>query len=110
MAHEIKPGGAYLAAARWVSSHVAPGSLVAIEEAGLVPYFNEGVQFLDLFGLTDAHLARAPGEPPFGKTDDAYVMSRAPAYALLWADVDAARTIVWAPHDSLMRNRAFEAH
>jgi len=109
-AHTIAPGGAYLVAARWVSAHAAPGSLVAIEEAGLIPYFNENVQFLDLFGLTDTHLARAPGEPPFGKTDDAYVLSRAPDYAVLWANLDSAGTITWAPHAELMQNSAFRAH
>lgn len=107
---DLAGGGPYQSVARWVSAHVPRGSLVAIEEAGKIPYLNENVRFLDLFGLTDTHLARAPGEPPFGKMDDAYVLSRAPAFAVLWVNVDSTGRIVSAPHGSLMENRGFRQH
>lgn len=107
--HRIRPNDAYYDAAQWVRAHVPAGSLVAIEEAGLVPYFNEQDSFLDLFGLTDKHLARAPGEPPFGKHDDSYVLARAPQYAVLWVIRDGAGRLVWAPHSSLLLDPRFRA-
>jgi len=107
--HDIRPNDSYFALAQWLHSHLAPGSLVAIEEAGLVPYFNEQLSFLDLFGLTDKHLARAPGEPPFGKQDNTYVLSRAPRYAVLWIIKDGSGTMTWAPHLSLLEDPRFRA-
>jgi hypothetical protein len=105
----IRPNDAYYAAAQWLHAHLPAGRLVAIEEAGLIPYFNEQLSFLDLFGLTDKHLARAPGEPPFGKQDNAYVLARAPQYAVLWIIRDGSGRMTWAPHLSLLENPEFQA-
>jgi arabinofuranosyltransferase len=102
----VQPEPSYLAAATWLRGHAGAGSLVAIEEAGLIPYYADGLRYLDLFGLTDAHLARAPGQPPFAKEDNAYVLGRRPEYVLLWVNTDAGGT-EFAPHASLLGNPEF---
>jgi hypothetical protein len=80
---------------------------VAIEEAGLIPFYADRLRYLDLFGLTDAHLARAPGQPPFGKEDNAYVLGRRPEYVLLWITTDPRGAPAFAPHGSLLRSPGF---
>lgn len=103
----VEPEPTYHAAARWLRAHAAPGSLVAIEEAGLIPFYADRLRYLDLFGLTDAHLARAPGQPPFGKEDNAYVLGRRPEYVLLWITTDPGGAPLFAPHGSLLNSRGF---
>ena len=74
----------YEALARWLDANAAPGALVAIEEAGLVPYLTPQLRYLDLFGLTDPVIARGTGRPPFDKHDDAYVLSVRPSLVVTW--------------------------
>ena len=102
----VTPEASYRAVASWLQEHVAAGSLVAIEEAGLIPYYADDLRYLDLFGLTDARLARAPGQPPFGKEDNAYVLGRRPDCVLLWEDVHADGAL-FAPHATLLRDPTF---
>jgi hypothetical protein len=103
----VRPEPTYYAAALWLREHATSGSLVAIEEAGLIPYYADQLRYLDLFGLTDRHLARAPGQPPFGKEDNAYVLGRRPGYMLLWIITDANGSMLFAPHGSLLRTPEF---
>ncbi len=66
---------------------VPPDTLMAIHSAGAVPYY-AGLPTIDMWGLTDHHIARAP-VPDFGagmagheRADPAYVFSREPALYL----------------------------
>jgi hypothetical protein len=64
-----------------------PDTLIAIHSAGAVPYY-AGLPTIDMWGLTDHHIARAP-VPDFGqgmagheRGDPAYVFGREPALYL----------------------------
>jgi len=57
-----------------------PDTLLAGEEAGILPYVTE-FRFLDLMGLTDAHLAKQPGAI-HEKSDPDYVLGRGPDLVL----------------------------
>ncbi len=64
-----------------------PDTLVAIHSAGAVPYYSR-LPTIDMWGLTDAHIARAP-VPEFGtglagheRSDPVYVFGRDPALYL----------------------------
>jgi hypothetical protein len=64
-----------------------PDTLMAIHSAGAIPYY-AGLPTIDMWGLTDHHIARAPaptmGEGLAGheKGDPAYVFGREPALYL----------------------------
>jgi hypothetical protein len=81
---------------RLVGEHIArawpPGSLVALNTAGSVPFHAPGLRFIDMLGLNDATIARrevgAPvlerqRLPGHGKGDGLYVLSRAPDFVIL---------------------------
>ncbi len=64
-----------------------PDTLIAIHSAGCIPYYS-GLPTIDMWGLTDAHIARAPA-PELGtgmagheRGDPAYVFGRNPALYL----------------------------
>jgi len=61
---------------------VPPDSLLAGEEAGIIPYYS-GLRFLDMVGIVDAHIARQKGSLHF-KHDVNYVLERRPDYVLLY--------------------------
>jgi hypothetical protein len=61
---------------------VPPDSLLAGEEAGIIPYYS-GLRFLDMVGIVDAHIARRKGRLHF-KHDVNYVLERRPDYILLY--------------------------
>ncbi len=71
----------YYAVARWMQANVPSADLVALGEAGIIPYY-ANVRVLDMFGLMDTHLAHLPGGP-FDKFDVTYVLGRKPQYVLL---------------------------
>jgi arabinofuranosyltransferase len=63
------------------------GSLVAVNSAGATPYYAPDLRFVDMLGLNDAHIARAPAPPvvlPMQRLpghrrgDGGYVLSRRP--------------------------------
>ncbi len=66
----------------WLRKHVPANSLLAGEEAGIIPYYS-GLRFLDLLGIVDAHIAHAKGAM-HKKFDVGYVLSRKPDYILLY--------------------------
>jgi arabinofuranosyltransferase len=74
--------------ARWMRREIHDSGLLAIGEAGVVPYYT-GLPVLDLFGLLDKRIARMPGARHH-KFDTQYVLSRRPEYVLLLARRDAA--------------------
>jgi arabinofuranosyltransferase len=75
--------------ADYLRADAKPDDLVALGEAGLIPYLTD-LPALDLFGLMDPHLARLPGLR-HQKIDNDYVFGRDPAYVVLggckvWSD------------------------
>ena len=64
-----------------------PDTLIAIHSAGCIPYYS-GLPTIDMWGLTDAHIARAPvpgmgvGMAGHERGDPEYVFSRDPAMYL----------------------------
>jgi arabinofuranosyltransferase len=64
----------------WLRTHLEPGSLIAVGPAGAIPYYSR-LPSLDMWGLTDAHIARTPRfrfQPGHDRFDAAYVLSRRP--------------------------------
>lgn len=68
----------------WLHGHEPPGTLIALGAVGAVPYYSR-LPTIDLFGLTDAHIAArdvasiGSGFAGHEKGDGAYVLSRQPA-------------------------------
>lgn len=75
--------GLHFEAARWIQRELPDPALLALGEAGVVPYLTR-FPTLDLFGLTDRHIARQPG-PLHRKFDLDYVLGRRPEYVFLLA-------------------------
>jgi hypothetical protein len=71
-------GGLHFDVARWMKQNVHEPGLLATGEIGVVPYYTK-LPVLDLFGLTDLHLARREGTR-HSKFDLQYVLDRAPKY------------------------------
>ena len=72
----------------WFRDHAAPGASIALVPAGAVPYYSN-LPVIDLLGLNDRTIARAPvarpGAAPAGheRSDAAYVLARRPTYIIL---------------------------
>ncbi|MFN7971558.1 MAG: hypothetical protein U0166_04295 [Acidobacteriota bacterium] len=60
----------------WLQENAAAGSLLAIDDCGMVPYVS-GLRTLDTAGLMDKHIAGVPGRS-LQKVDLSYVVSRQP--------------------------------
>jgi arabinofuranosyltransferase len=71
----------YFGVARWMVREIHEPGLLAIGEAGVVPYYTR-LPVLDFHGLMDLHIARLPGAM-HRKFDAAYVFARRPKYVLL---------------------------
>jgi hypothetical protein len=67
--------------ARELRRIVPPGSVIAMFEAGYIPYFNPQLRILDTSGLMDRAIARMPGRHMF-KMKPEYFLQRAPDYYL----------------------------
>jgi hypothetical protein len=65
----------------WLRAAMPPGTLVATNAAGALPYFS-GLPVVDMLGLTDRHIARRPADRRqwigHEKGDGAYVLARRP--------------------------------
>jgi hypothetical protein len=76
------------AAAKWLDANAPPGSLVASTPAGSIAYYMD-LKVLDMLGLTDIHIARAPvtglggGRAGHERGDGKYVLSRSPDFILM---------------------------
>jgi len=66
----------------WLKDNVPPGSLLAGEEAGIIPFYSQ-LRFLDLLGIVDPHISRQKGAMHL-KHDVNYVLSRNPDYVILY--------------------------
>jgi hypothetical protein len=75
----------YLVIGRWMRVNLDTDGLLAIGEAGAIPYFS-GQPIVDCFGLMDKAIAHMPGATFFDKSDSdeaaAYILSREPKYFL----------------------------
>ncbi len=80
----------------WLREQVPPGTWLATNTAGSVPYFS-GLPTIDMLGLNDSHIAHteAPamgrGKAGHEKADGAYVFSRRPDLVLFGAARGKAR-------------------
>lgn len=72
----------HIAIGLWLKDNIPPNSLLAAEEAGIIPYYSE-LPFLDLLGIVDSHIARQKGAM-HQKHDTEYVLDRRPDYVLIY--------------------------
>jgi arabinofuranosyltransferase len=74
---------------RWLKANVPPGTLIAVDAAGQVPYFS-GLPAIDMFGINDLHIGRlsiptlGEGTPGHEKFDLAYIITRAPRFVVIY--------------------------
>lgn len=84
-------------AAEWLSTHTDRRNLLAVDAAGIMPYFSD-LPTLDMLGLNDLHIAHTStqwlgsGVPGHEKFDPAYVLQREPDYIASWLN-DQGRPI-----------------
>jgi hypothetical protein len=71
----------YFGIARWMRDELRDPGLLAIGEAGIIPYYTQ-LPILDLHGLMDPYIARLPGAL-HRKYDGDYVFRRKPKYVFL---------------------------
>ncbi len=69
----------YYGAGIWLKQNSEPTDLVAIGDIGAIPYIS-GVQVLDCLGLTDAYIAKLPGDFFYEKCDVDYILGDKPGY------------------------------
>lgn len=75
------------AAGRWLGAHVPPGTWIAVNYVGALPYYS-GLPTIDMLGLTDPAIARTPIRgafrfPGHAKGNGASVLDRAPGLILM---------------------------
>jgi hypothetical protein len=94
--------------ARWMRREIREPGLLALGEAGVVPYYT-GLPVLDLFGLTDKHIAHQRGTMHH-KLDVDYAFSRKPKYVLLLVQrlPDGRLTSTHAYAETLLAEPRFE--
>ncbi len=73
----------HAALADWLRERAAPGDAVALMDIGLIGYRNPALRMLDISGLTDRHIARAPGALFQKQYDPMYVLDQAPRFIVL---------------------------
>lgn len=80
---------ARVTAGKWLAHNVPPGTWIAVDAAGQVPYFS-GLPTIDMFGINDVHIGRMPvanlgsGTPGHEKFDLGYIIARAPKYVVIY--------------------------
>lgn len=80
---------ARITAGKWLNQNVPPGTWIAVDAAGQVPYFSE-LPTIDMFGINDLHIGRMPvanlgsGTPGHEKFDLGYIITRAPKYVVIY--------------------------
>jgi hypothetical protein len=80
---------ARITAGKWLKENVPPGTWIAVDAAGQVPYFSE-LPTIDMFGINDLHIGRMPvanlgsGTPGHEKFDLGYIIARAPKYVVIY--------------------------
>ena len=74
---------AHMALGDWLREKYPADTVLAIGDAGAVPYFSE-LTTIDLWGLNEAKIARMPGEYGQKKSMPDYVFGREPGVVVLW--------------------------
>lgn len=69
--------------ARYIGERYPERTLIAVNHAGMLPFWLPEHAFLDMTGLNDAHIARATSGGLHQKYDPAYVLRRAPGLVVL---------------------------
>jgi len=77
----------YFSIARWMDGEIRDRGLLAIGEAGIIPYYVD-LPVLDMNALMDTHLSHLKGTI-HRKFDVEYVLARRPKYVFLLVDRDA---------------------
>lgn len=72
---------------QWLKQHRRPDEVMAMSTVGRVPYYS-GLRTIDMLGITDAHIAHAPGPFTEGlighrRHDSDYILSRKPDLVIL---------------------------
>ncbi len=79
-------------AGKYISKHLPPDSLIALNTAGSTPYFAPRNRYIDMLGLNDYHIARRKIDkyelpwqkiPGHLKGDGEYVLSRNPDFIII---------------------------
>lgn len=87
----VYTGGIHRDAGLWLKRNAPATSLIAVADAGAIPYFSE-MPTLDMSGLADPYLARiAPTEPRGLRLDLDYVFKREPDFIQLYSTTDITR-------------------
>jgi hypothetical protein len=76
-----------IAAGRWLKDNVPPGTVIAVNYVGALPYY-AGLPTIDMLGLTDPAIARTPIQghfrfPGHAKGNGASVLDRRPGLILM---------------------------
>jgi hypothetical protein len=76
---------AHLFIARWLAERAQPGQSVALMDVGMVGFYSSyaGLRVIDITGLTDPVIARAPGKMLHKQYDPSYVLEQRPDYLVL---------------------------
>ena len=74
---------AHVALGTWLSESQPDGTWVALGDAGVVAFWS-GLPVTDLWGLTDAKIARLPGEYGDRPGTADYVLERRPGIIVIW--------------------------
>jgi len=104
------------AIANWLKENASPDATLAIDAAGIIPYFS-GLYSIDYLGICDPYIARLPGLL-HEKSDPDYVLAKRPDYIVMCGteknptpeqiagfDVPGMRR----PEDDLQRHPLFRA-
>ena len=87
----VYTGGIHRVAGLWLKNNAPANSLVAVADAGGIPYYSE-LPTLDMSGLADRYLARiAPTEERGLRLDLDYVFKREPDFIQLYSATDITR-------------------
>lgn len=84
---------AWVSLGQFLARHAAPGSVLATDAAGALPYYS-GLETIDVLGLADPVIAHKPvdnlgaGVAGHEKADPKYVLGRQPEYISTWLDED----------------------
>jgi arabinofuranosyltransferase len=74
---------AHLEIAAWLREHARPGDTVALMDVGMIGYANLDLRLVDISGLTDREVARAPGEFLMKRYPPEAMLARAPRFFVL---------------------------
>lgn len=108
----------HLALARWLNERGAPGDTVALMDIGIVGFECPELRVLDITGLTDRFIARAPGPFLNKQFDLGYVFEQRPRFLVVTVGgplgpgggVDPARLTAWTDiEDRLAKRPEFRA-